>query len=102
MVCTKPWHHILSCLHGSDLCLGDALALCLYEAGFSVSVVNPAQVKAFAKSLLSRNKTDEADARLIARFCQSIQPMAWQPLPLHIRQMQAWVRRLEALQDMQH
>lgn len=89
------------CMEATNV-YGEALALYLYDAGFTVSVVNPAQVKAFARSLLSRNKTDKADARLIARFCQAIQPMAWQPPPLHVRQMQALVRRLEALQDMQH
>lgn len=78
----------------------EELATFLHDAGFIVSIVNPAQVKGFAQSQLSRNKTDKADAKLIARFCQAIQPPAWQPPPLHIRHLQAWVRRLEALQDL--
>ncbi len=48
---------------------GEALALRLHEAGCIVSVVNPAAIKAFAASRLSRTKTDKVDAALIARFC---------------------------------
>ena len=37
---------------------GDALAEFLYEAGYQVSVVNPARIKGFAKSELLLTKTD--------------------------------------------
>src|SRR5687768_9694509 len=37
-----------------------ALADYLHEAGHKVSVVNPLRIQAFAKSQLSRNKTDKA------------------------------------------
>jgi transposase len=37
---------------------GDALARHLHQEGFLVSVVNPAAVRAFARSELSRTKTD--------------------------------------------
>ena len=79
---------------------GEALATYLFDAGYTVSVVNPAQIKGFAQSELSRNKTDRADAQLIARFCRAMNPKPWKPKPLHIRELQALVRRLEALQDM--
>jgi transposase len=45
---------------------GEALALHLHQAGQSVSVVNPAAIKAFAGSRRSRTKTDRVDAELIA------------------------------------
>ncbi len=79
---------------------GEELATCLFESGYTVSVVNPAQIKGFAQSELARTKTDEADAKLIARFCYAINPKSWQPKPFHIRELQALVRRLEALQGM--
>lgn len=79
---------------------GEALATYLFDEGYAVSVVNPAQIKGFAQSELSRNKTDRADAQLIARFCRAMNPPPWKPKPLHIRELQALVRRLEALQDM--
>jgi transposase len=79
---------------------GEALALFLHEAGHRVSVINPAAVKAFAGSRLSRTKTDKVDAELIARFCQAQTPPAWTPLPAEVRELQALVRRLESLIEM--
>jgi len=80
---------------------GTELATFLHDCGLTVSVVNPAQIKGFAQSELSRTKTDKADARLIARFCQANQPAPWQPLPLAVRQLRALARRLDALSEMQ-
>jgi transposase len=79
---------------------GDALALFLHQQGVRVSVINPARIKAFAQSELARTKTDKADAALIARFCVAHQPPPWTPPPLEQRQLQALVRRREALQAM--
>lgn len=78
----------------------EPLALYLCEAGHTVSVVNPAKIKAYGQSHLSRTKTDKADATLIAQFCRERRPPAWQPLPQEIRDLQAMARRLEALQEM--
>ena len=58
-----------------------SLAEYLYGNHFKVSVVNPACVKGFSMSRLSRVKTDKADCELIAYFCQAIQPDLWQPVP---------------------
>jgi transposase len=79
---------------------GEALALFLHEAGHTVSVVNPAAIKSFAGSRLSRTKTDKVDAELIARFCIAQQPLAWTPPAPEVRELQALVRRLEALTEM--
>jgi len=78
----------------------EAPAIALADAGWRVSVVNPARVKAFAGSELQRNKTDRADAALLARFCARMQPEPWQPPPLAQRQLRALVDRLQALKDM--
>ncbi|HEV2121790.1 MAG TPA: transposase [Chloroflexota bacterium] len=79
---------------------GEALALSLVEAGHPVSVVNPARISAFAKSQLSRTKTDKADAQLIATFCQTQKPALWTPPPVEARELQALVRRLAVLEEM--
>jgi transposase len=79
---------------------GEALALCLHQAGHKVSVINPAAIKAFAQSRLSRTKTDRVDAELIARFCQAQAPPAWTPPAPEVRELQALVRRLESLVEM--
>lgn len=79
---------------------GEALSLFLHQAGHTVSVINPAAIKAFAQSRLSRTKTDRVDAELIARFTQAQAPPAWTPLPQEVRELQALVRRLESLIEM--
>jgi transposase len=53
---------------------GHALATYLYNQGHQVSIVNPARIKGYAKSQLSRTKNDQADAGLIARFCRDLSP----------------------------
>src|SRR6185503_412115 len=53
---------------------GVNLAQYLYKNNFKVSVVNPARIKGFAMSKLTRVKTDKADAKLIAHFCQAMNP----------------------------
>ena len=80
----------------------ESVALALHEAGHTVSLVNPAQVRAFGQSQLKRTKTDKADAQLIARFCAMHQPPSWTPAPAHMRELQALVRRFEALEEMRH
>ena len=78
----------------------EALALALVDGSWRVSVVNPARVKGFAQGELSRNKTDRADAALLARFCVAMRPSLWEPPPAAFRQLRAWVDRLQALKDM--
>ena len=61
------------------------------------SVVNPAQIKFFAKSTLRRGKTDAMDAEIIARFGLIMQPSAWQPPSPALVQTKQLVREREAL-----
>jgi transposase len=79
---------------------GDEIALFLFEAGYKVSVINPAQIKSYGDSRLSRTKTDASDAALIADFCRTQQPPAWMPPPPELRELQALLRHLEALTQM--
>ncbi|MEG4345785.1 IS110 family transposase [Microcoleus sp. A003_D6] len=85
-----------ACMEATSI-YGDALAEFLYEAGYQVSVVNPARIKGFAKSELLRTKTDSVDAALIARFCAAIKPSLWKPTPIEVKELQALLRRLESL-----
>jgi transposase len=73
------------------------LATYLHEAGQVVSVVNPLRIKKFGEAELSRTKTDKADARLIARFCERMTPTSWQPESPEIKTLQALGRRRDAL-----
>ncbi len=77
---------------------GEGIAEYLYSAGYAVSVVNPLRIKRYGDSKLHRNKTDKADAALIAEFCFKESPSLWEPLPPHIKHLRELVRRLDDLQ----
>jgi len=91
---TGPVH---ACLEATGQ-YGDGVAERLFQAGHAVSVVNPARIKRYGDSKLHRNKTDKADAGLIAEFCLKEKPALWAPLPPHIKRLRQLVRRLEDLQ----
>ena len=78
----------------------ETLASALVAGGWKVSVVNPARIKGFAQGELARNKTDRADAALLARFCAAMKPSLWTPPPAAFRELRGWVDRLQALKDM--
>lgn len=67
---------------------GEPLATYLHAQGYTVSVVNPAQSKHYAKSQLRRNQTDKVDADVIADFARSQHPARWQPTPPGIRELE--------------
>ena len=69
------------------------------DDGYVVSVVNPAQIKAYAGSLLSRSKTDAVDAKIIAQFCRSQQPPAWTPPSAQERRLRGLVRFSSKLKE---
>jgi transposase len=77
---------------------GEGVAEHLYQLGYTVSVVNPARIKRYGDSKLHRNKTDKADAALIAEFCLKETPLRWEPLPPYLKQLRQLVRRLDDLQ----
>jgi transposase len=54
-------------------------AAALAAAGLPVVVVNPAQIRAFARALGQRAKTDPIDAAVIAHFAEATKP---EPHPL--------------------
>jgi len=77
---------------------GDEVSEYLYERGHDVSVVNPTRIKRYGESKLHRNKTDKADADLIAEFCLKEKPALWEPLNPDLKHLRALVRRLTDLQ----
>lgn len=58
-------------------CYSEQLADFLYNSGHKVSVVNPLPIKAFRTSKMLRQKTDKADAEVIAHFCQQNKLRLW-------------------------
>lgn len=80
---------------------GDGVALFLHQQGYLVSLVNPLRIKGYAAAKLQRNKTDKADARLMAEFCATQNPQPWTPPAPEVRHLQALTRRIETLTEMQ-
>lgn len=75
---------------------GVAAALSCYES-FTVSVINPAQIKAFGRAMLTRTKTDQVDAGVIREFVRSQSPSPWTPPPPVRQQLSALVAQTDAI-----
>ena len=84
------WRHLLAWLISQKIqrvhaCLESTgrysigIASALYEAGHIVSIVNPAQIRDFARTKLGRNKTDGVDASHIREYCELFKPQPWAP-----------------------
>ncbi len=73
----------------------------LYLAGHEqrVSLVNPARIRFFGLCQRQGNKTDKADAALIALFCQRERPALWRAAAPEV-QLLSLVRRLHALGEL--
>ncbi len=77
---------------------GIALYLAHHEQ--PVSVVNPARIRFFGLCQRQSNKTDKADAALIALFCQRERPALWRAAAPHVQLLLALVRHLHALSEL--
>lgn len=71
---SQAWVCMEATGHYSEL-----IAEYLVSIGIKVSVVNPLQIKSFARAKLSRNKTDQLDAKLIATYCEMMEPRTFLP-----------------------
>jgi transposase len=78
-----------------------ALAADLLDAGFDVAVVNPRQIRDFARSLGRLAKTDRLDAHVLALFAQLIQPRPLEKLPEKQAELDALVTRRRQLLQLQ-
>jgi transposase len=95
-----PDQRLHCCLEATGV-YGRSLAVRLLQEGtpdIEVSIVNPAQITAFAKAQLRRTKTDAVDAQVILAFAQSQTPRPWTPEPAALRQLHQLVAEADALQ----
>lgn len=88
----SPWVCLEATGHYSEL-----LADFLHQQLIRVSVVNPYQIKQFARLTLTRNKNDIVDARVIAQFCQKISPALFTPRPPQQKQLRELIQLLDTL-----
>lgn len=86
------------CLESTGI-YGDLVAETLHGRGYTVSVVNPARIKAYGASQMQRNKTDTLDAAIIADYCRTQQPPAWEPPPAELKELRALVRHMDDLKQ---
>src|SRR6266851_9587160 len=68
-------------------------AQALQQAGRRVAVVNPRQVRAFARATGQLAKSDRLDAALLARYGQVLQPPARGVVDAQTQRLQTLVRR---------
>jgi len=73
------------------------VATFLEQAGYAVSVLNPAVLVDYRRSLNLRRKSDALDASLLARFAQERQPSLWHPLPQAVQVLRHWLRQRRQL-----
>ena len=77
-----------------------AVVAALTAAGLPVVVVNPRQVRDFARALGQLAKTDAIDAGVLAHFAEAIRP-EWRPRPDDLTQLvQGWLGRRRQLLEM--
>jgi transposase len=73
------------------------LAAALQDARLEVAIVNPRQVRDFAKALGRLAKTDRLDAEVLALFAQKIQPRPCEKCPEKQAELDALVARRRQL-----
>lgn len=65
----QPWVCMEATGHYSEI-----IADFLMKHHIRVSIVNPLQIKSFARAKLARNKNDNLDAKIIAEYCEAMSP----------------------------
>ncbi len=75
-------------------------ASCLTEAGLAVVIVNPRQVRNFAKATGILAKTDAIDARVIAHFAEAVKPEVRQLKDRQTSELTALVTRRRQIIEM--
>src|ERR1700737_2764148 len=87
---------ILEATGGLEVPVASALA----QAGLAVAIVNPRQVRDFAKATGRLAKTDRLDAEILARFAEAVRPEA-RPLPDEdTRHLESLISRRRQLVEM--
>ncbi len=92
----RPVLIVLEATGGYEMAAAGALAL----AELAVAVVNPRQVRDFAKSLGRLAKTDHIDAQVLARFAEAVKPEPRALADAQTQQLQAILGRRRQLIEM--
>ena len=93
---TRPQLIVMEATGGYEL----ALASTLQAEGFAVAVVNPRRIRDFARATGQLAKTDKLDARIIARFAATLEPMPTEQICENTQILKALVARRNQLVDL--
>lgn len=88
----SPWVCMEATGHYSE-----PLADFLYSQKIAISVVNPLQIKYFAKAKLNRNKNDKLDARVIGEYAEIMKPKLYKPRSLQQKEIREHVQLIDSL-----
>ena len=75
------------------------IATLLHRAGYRICLEAPYRTKHFAKSLMTRQKTDKVDAQLLAQYVAVMTPREWSPPTLSFQNVQDLKRLLDGLNE---
>jgi transposase len=89
---TSPWVCMEATGHYSE-----GIADFLVSKEIKVSVVNPFQIKNFAKASLARNKNDIIDGRVIREFCKCMEPRVYKATPDEQKQLKGLTKVIDML-----
>ena len=78
---------------------GDAITDYFYTREYTVKVINPLQIKSFAKTKLSRHKTDRVDAGIIAEYGSKFEAIPYKPIETHRQELRALYRCSLSIQE---
>ena len=87
---------VMEATGGDEAGIGVALA----AAGLNIAIVNPRQVRDYARALGKLAKTGRIDAYVIARFAQDVKPKSRAQLTLKEFELKSLVARRQQLIDM--
>ncbi len=92
----RPTLVVLEASGGYERLASDAM----HGAGLPVALLNPRQVRDFARSTGQLAKTDAIDARVLAWYAEAIRPAPRAPIDDETRALRALVQRREQLVEM--
>lgn len=78
---------------------GEALAEFIYHKKIQVSVVNPLQIKTFARMMLKRNKNDSIDAQTIREYAEKMDLRPFKPRPAKQKEIRELIQLLDTLKE---
>lgn len=91
---SSPWVCMEATGHYSEI-----IAEFLVSHAISVSIINPLQIKNFARTKLTRNKNDIVDAKLIAEYGSKMEPIAFRPRSVIQKELKDLVKILDTLKE---